>query len=101
MTSCPFLGGRTFHEQLIGGDDASHLLLITTSIGVVFFGEFAITALNLLASSIGWQAQYGQRLLSFHERSHGIDTTAPQGFRAQSQQIPEQRCNIRRFRWWF
>ncbi len=73
----PLSRGRTFHEQLVRGDDAPHLVLITAPIGVVFLSEFAIAAFNLLARRIRWQSQHRQRLLPFHNGPYRIGTAAP------------------------
>src|SRR5581483_3101652 len=41
-----------FHEQLICGNDALHLSLVSTPVRVVFFGKLAGAALNLLMGGI-------------------------------------------------
>jgi hypothetical protein len=57
--NCPNgLSRLVFHKQLIGGDDALHLLLIATTIRMVAFRQRSIAAFNLLRRGIWWKAQH-------------------------------------------
>ena len=57
--SCPSrLSRLVFHKQLVGGDDALHLLLIATTIRMVAFRQRSIATFNLLPRGIWRKAQH-------------------------------------------